>query len=69
MTVHPKILPLSIGKMQIAGLRLDSAEFDYTLPIKTAAEKTTPQPFSYSNLAKRIQAVVATLKTNSWGGK
>ena len=61
MTVHPKILPLFIGKMQIAGLRIDSAEFDYTLPIKPAAEKTTPQPFSYSNLAKRIQAVAATL--------
>jgi len=61
MTVHPKILPLFIGKMQIAGLRLDSAELDYTLPTKPVAEKTTPQPFSYYNLAKRIQAVVATL--------
>jgi hypothetical protein len=34
VTVQPKILPLFLGKMQIAGLHLDSAELDYTLPEK-----------------------------------
>ena len=47
--------------VQIAGLRLDSAELDYILPQKPALEKTTPQPFSLYDLGKRIQAVVATL--------
>jgi hypothetical protein len=61
LRVRPKILPLFVGKMQITDLRLDSAELDYTLPTKPVAEKTTAQPFSYYNLAKRVQAVVVTL--------
>ena len=61
VTVQPKILPLFVGKMQITDLRLDSAKLDYTLPKKPAAGKATPQPFSYYNLAKKIQSVVATL--------
>jgi hypothetical protein len=61
VTVQPKILPLFLGKVQIAGLRLDSAELDYILPQKPALEKTTPQSFSLYDLGKRIQAVVATL--------
>jgi hypothetical protein len=59
--MRPKILPLFLGKMQIASLRLDLAELDYTLPEKPATAKTTPPPFSLDNLGKRIQAVVATL--------
>ena len=61
VTVRPEIWPLFLGKMQIAGLRLDSAELDYFLPQKPARERTTPQPFSLYDLGKRIQAVVATL--------
>jgi len=61
MTVQPKFLPLLLGKMQIAGIRLDSAELDYMLPEKPGTAKTTPQPISYYNLAKGIQAAVATL--------
>ncbi len=61
VSIRPKILPLLLGKMQIAGLRLDSAELDYTLAKKPATEKTTPQPFSFDDLAKRIQSLVATL--------
>ncbi len=59
--IRPKVLPLFRGKMQIARLHLDSAELDYTLPEKPAKGKTTPQPISIYNLAKRIQSVVATL--------
>ena len=61
VTVYPKILPLFLGKMQITDLRLDSAKLNYTLPKKPAAGKATPQPFSYYNLAKKIQSVVTTL--------
>ena len=61
VTVQPKILPLFLGKIQLADLRLDSAELNYTLPQKPATEKTTPQPFSLYDLGKRIQTVVATL--------
>ncbi len=61
VTVQPKILPLFLGKMQITDLRLDSAKLNYTLPTKPASAKTTPQPFSYYNLAKRIQPIVTTL--------
>ena len=61
VTVHPKILPLLLGKMQIAGLRLDSAELNYTLPKKPATGKTIPPPVSFYDLAKRIQSVVSTL--------
>jgi hypothetical protein len=59
--IRPKILPLFLGKMQIASLGLESAELDYTLPEKSATEKTTPQPFTFSSLAKRIQSVILTL--------
>ena len=46
LTVQPKILPLFVGRVQIAGLHLDSAELDYTLPQKPAKGKTTPEPIS-----------------------
>ncbi len=59
--IQPKILPLLLGKMQIAGLHLESAELDYTLPQKPAKGKTTPPPISIYNLAKRIQSIVAGL--------
>ena len=59
--IRPKILPLFLGKMQIAGLRLDLAELDYTLPEKPATGKTTPQPFTFSSLAKRIQSIISSL--------
>ncbi|MGD8975164.1 MAG: AsmA family protein, partial [Desulfobacterales bacterium] len=52
--MRPKILPLFLGKMQIASLRLDLAELDYTLPEKPATAKTTPPPFSLNDLGKRI---------------
>lgn len=61
MTVRPKILPLFVGDVQIAGLHLQSAKLDYILPKKSAASEKTPQPFSYSNLAKRIQFTIASL--------
>ena len=61
MTVHPKILPLWLGKMQIAGLHLDSAELDYSLPKKPATAKPTTPPVSFYDLGKRIQSVVSTL--------
>lgn len=61
VSVQLKILPLFLGKLQIAGLHLDSAELDYTLAKKSATEKTTPQPFSFDDLAKRLQSLVATL--------
>jgi len=53
--VSPKILPLFQGKMQIASLRLDSAELDYTLTKKPATEKTTLQPFSLYELGKKVE--------------
>jgi hypothetical protein len=59
--IRPKILPLFLGKMQIAGLRLDSAELDYTLPEKPATAKPTPPPVSFYDLGKRIQSIVAGL--------
>jgi len=61
VTVQPKILPLFLGKLHIAGLHFDSAELDYTLPEKPATGKTTPQPISHYNLAKRLHSVVSTL--------
>ena len=59
--VHPKILPLFLGKMQIAGLRLDSAELNYTLPIRSATVKRASQPFSLNDLGKKVQSMVSTL--------
>jgi len=59
--VQPKILPLFVGEVQIAGLRLESADLDYILPKKPVAGEKIPQPFSYYNLAKRIQSTIATL--------
>jgi hypothetical protein len=59
--IQPKILPLFVGDVQIADLRLESAELDYMLPQKPATGEKTPQPFSYYNLAKRIQSAIATL--------
>jgi uncharacterized protein involved in outer membrane biogenesis len=32
VTVQPEILPLLLGKIQLANLHLDSAELDYILP-------------------------------------
>ena len=61
LRVRPKILPLFLGKMQIAGLRLNSADLDYTLPERSDKEKTTAQPFSFYDLGKRIQSVISTL--------
>jgi len=37
--VQPKILPLFLGKVQIAGLRLESADLDYILPKKRVTGK------------------------------
>ena len=59
--VHPNILPLFLGKMQIAGLRLDSAELNYTLPIRSATVKRASQPFSLNDLGKKVQSMVSTL--------
>jgi hypothetical protein len=61
VAVRPKILPLFWGKMKIDRIYLDSAELDYMLPKRPTTEKKTPQPFSYYNLAKRIQSTIATL--------
>jgi len=61
MKVHPKVLPLFLGKIQIAGLRLDSAELDYTFTKKPATKKITSKPFSLYELGKEIQSVVSTL--------
>lgn len=60
--VHPKMLPLFLGKIQIAGLRLDSAKLDYALTKKPATEKTTQQPFSFYELGKKIQSIASTLQ-------
>jgi len=59
--VHPRIWPLFLGKLQIAGLRLDSAELDYTLTKKPATGKIPSQPFSLNELGKKIQSIVSTL--------
>ncbi|MBW1842032.1 MAG: AsmA family protein, partial [Deltaproteobacteria bacterium] len=59
--VHPKILPLFLGKMQIAGLRLDSAKLDYTLTKKSATGKINSQPFSLYELGKKIQSFISRL--------
>ena len=56
--VHPKILPLFLGKMQIASLRLDSAELDYTLPKKPATGKITLQPSSLYEQGKKDRSVL-----------
>lgn len=61
MIVRPKILPLFVGEVQIADLRLESADLDYILPQKPPTGGKTPQPFSYYNLAKRIQSIIASL--------
>jgi hypothetical protein len=61
VAIQPKILPLFLGKVQIAGLRLDSAELDYMLSKKPDAAEATPQPFTSYFLAKKIQSLVATL--------
>ncbi len=59
--VLPRIWPLFLGKLQIAGLRLDSAELDYTLTKKPATAKIASQPFSLNELGKKIQSIVSTL--------
>ena len=61
LTIHPKVLPLFMGKLQIAGLRLDSAELNYTLPIKPATTKIARQPVSLYDLGKNIQSFFSTL--------
>jgi hypothetical protein len=61
VSVHPKILPLFLGKMQIDDLRLDSAELNYTLPARSATEKRASQPFSLYDLGKKVQSMVSTL--------
>ena len=61
VSVHPKILPLFLGRMQIAGIRLDSAELNYTLPLRSATEKRASQPFSQYDLGKKIQSMVSAL--------
>ena len=40
LTFCPEILPLLLGKVQFAGLHLETAELNYTLPEKSATEKT-----------------------------
>jgi hypothetical protein len=59
LTIHPKILPLFRGKVQITVLRLDSAELDYTLPKKPATKKPASQPFSLHDLGKKVRSVVS----------
>jgi hypothetical protein len=59
--VFPRILPLFLGKLQIADLRLDSAELDYTLTKKPATAKIASQPFSLNELRKKIQSIVSSL--------
>ncbi len=59
--VYPEILPLFRGKIQIASLRLDTAELDYTLTKKTVTEKRASQPFSLDELGKKVQSFVSTL--------
>lgn len=61
LSVYPRILPLFLGKVQIASLRLDSAELNYTLTKTPAAEKPASQPFSLYELGKKIQSIVSTL--------
>jgi hypothetical protein len=59
VSVQPKILPLFLAKIQIAGLFLDSGEIDYRLAKKPATEKIRPQPLSISDLDKKIQSVMS----------
>jgi hypothetical protein len=61
LTIHPKMLPLFLGKLQIASLRLDSAELNYTLPIKPATKKKSRQSASLYDLGKNIQSFFSTL--------
>ncbi len=61
LTIHPRILPLFFGKMQLARLRLDSAELNYTLPIKPIKINTARQPVSIYDLGKKIQSFVSVL--------
>lgn len=61
LTLHPRILSLIRGKLQITRLRLDSAELDYILPIKPATMKSTRQPVSLGQLGKKIGSFLSTL--------
>ena len=61
LTIHPRMLPLFLGKLQIASLRLDSAELNYILPIKPATKKKARQPVSLFDLGKNIQSFFSTL--------
>jgi uncharacterized protein involved in outer membrane biogenesis len=61
LTIHPRILPLFMGKLQIVSLRLDSAELNYTLPIKPATKKNSRQSVSLYDLGENIQSFLSTL--------
>ena len=61
LTIHPRILPLFQGKLQITRLHLDSAQLDYTLPIKPVTDKTSQKPISLVNLGKEIRSFFSTL--------
>ncbi len=61
LTIHPRLIPLFFGKMQIARLRFDAAELNYTLPITPVTGKTARQPVSFYDLGKRLQFFVAAL--------
>ncbi len=61
LRVYPTILPLFLGNVKIAGLRLDSAELDYTVTKKPATEQISSQPFSLYELGKKIQSFVSRL--------
>ncbi len=61
LTIHPRILPLFQGKLQITSLRLDSAQLDYTLPIKPVSKKTSRQPASLVDLDKKMRSFFSAL--------
>ena len=56
MSIHPKILPLFLGNVKIASLRLDSAELNSTVTKKPATEQISSQTFSRYELGTKIQS-------------
>ena len=62
MRIQPKISPLFQRKFQLAAFDLDSAELEYTLPIKSGARQTSPSTVSFADMGKSIQSALPSLQ-------
>jgi hypothetical protein len=61
LTIHPTILPLLRGRLQLAAVRLESSELQWRLQTTAATDTPPPQLVSVYDMGERVASFLASL--------